>query len=523
MTSSEFVKKLIGKNTVEKKIIPYVNKNEEWRYSVARVLLTGILNNQYYRNAQDAANEALPLIIKAAKADPLYLLKAAAFAREANMKGMVKLAVAALSANAPDEFLITNRPAIVTLLSTFHPGQLMQFVDLMKSKVLGKGFGARPQKWIQSVMEGWDSQKVEVYTIKYAKDFYSLLRLAHPNYKDVRGKLVSYILTSADKGKAHGKKQKAIERMKKLIDDKEIAKLMLDNEIPWDAVKGFHAIKGDVGLAMMTQMGLSGLLLNIRSLEQNGVLDSADSIKALEIKLNEVKHGRSIPIDFAKPYIYSSNPKVKQLLLKAIVDSLGNSMPHIEGRKIGVSVDISGSMYGEPLQTAGLLAIPFLKARELWFTTFDTGLYEEPTGRTNNGHCPKLAGQTPTKQVEHLLNMKTNGGADVGISLRQALKDNRHLDIHVLITDEHQNTGTPLIAIWKEYKNKINSRAELWIINATNSQWHSADFNDPSITVYQSMTPAIFKNLQFVGQDLVSAINGFDHNKNNPVEDSTED
>ena len=513
--SSEFVKKLIGNQEKEQTITSYVTKNEEWRFSVARVLLTGILNNQYYRSPQDAATEALPLIIKAAKTDPLFLLKGAAFAREANMKGMVKLAIAALAANAKDSFLITNRPAIISLLSTFHPGQLMQFVDLMKSKVLGKGFGSRSQKWVQLVMESWDAKRVEEYTLKYPKDFYALLRLVHPNYTDIRGKLVSYILTSKDKGKAHGKKQKAIEKMKKSNDDNLIAKLMLENEVPWDCVKGFHAIKGEVGLAMMTQMGLSALLLNIRSLEQNGVLSDKNSIKALELKLNEVKKGRSIPIDFAKPYIYSTNTQVKKLLVKAIVDSLDNSMPQIEGRNIGVSVDISGSMDGEPLKTAGLLSVPFLKARELWFTVFDTSLYEEPAGRLNSSYCPRLTGQTPEKQVDSLLNMTTKGGTDVGISIRKATESKRHLDLHVLITDEQQNAGTPLITAWKEYKKKVNPRAELWVINATNNQWHAADFKDPSITVYQTMSPAIFKNLQFVGQDLVSAINGFDHNKNN--------
>jgi len=306
-TSSDFVKKLIGNQKQEQTVTSYVSKNEEWRFSVARVMLTGILKNQFYRKAEDAAKEALPLIIKAAKTDPLFLLKAAAFAREANMKGMVKLAVAALSANAKDDFLIKNRPAIVSLLSTFHPKQLMQFVDLMKSKVLGKGFGSRPQKWIQSVMEGWDADKVEYYTLQYSSDFYALLRLAHPNYTDSRGKLVSYVLTSSNKGKAFGKKQKAIEKMKKLTDDKMIAKLMLDNQVPWEPVKGFHAIKGDVGLAMMTQMGLTALLKNVRSLEQNGILSNSENIKAFELKLNEVKFGRSIPIDFAKPYIHSTN------------------------------------------------------------------------------------------------------------------------------------------------------------------------------------------------------------------------
>lgn len=534
-TSSQFVKKLIGKQDKKEDVKPYVSKNEEWRYSVARVMLTGILKNQLGRSAEQAAEEALPLIIKASKTDPLYLLKAAAFARDANMKGMVKLGIAALSANAPNKFLIENRTAIISLLATFHPGQLMQFVDLMKSKVLGKGFGSRPQKWIKSVMEGWSAQKVEIYTLKYPKDFYSLLRLVHPSYTDSRGKLVDYILTSKGKGQPSGYKQIAIEQMKSLNDgfhETQMAKLMLDNNVPWDCVKGFHPIKGDVGLAMMTQMGLTGLLLNIRSLEQNGILDSNDAIKALKMKLKEEENGRSIPIDFAKPYIYSTNPAVKDILVESIVNSLSNSMPHIEGRRIGVSIDISGSMAGEPLITAGLLAVPFLKSKNLWFTTFDTGLYEEDTSEANKRYynksydnfvvCPKLKGRTSKDQVHALLNLQTHGGTDVSISLRQALQDKRVLDLHVLITDEQQNVGTPIMTVWKEYKKHINPRAELWIINATNNNWHSADFNDPSVTVYQTMSAAMFKNLQFIGQDLVSAINMFDHNKFNKAEVTVE-
>ena len=519
MSASNFVKSLIGNIEKHEKTDKYVSKNETWKYSVARIMLTGILNNQYYRSADEAAKEALPLIIDASKKDALYLLKAAIFARKANMKGMVKLGVAALSSNASDKFLLENRPAIVELLSTFHPGQLIQFVELLKSKSLGKGFGSRPQKWIKSVMESWTSDRLEEFTLKYPKDLYSLTRLAHPNFKDKeRGRIINYILTGEGKGKAGGKKQKAVEKMKSMNDglhETEMAKLMLDNSIPWDCVKGFHPISGDVGLAMMTQMGLSALLLNIRSLEQNNILNTPDSITALKLKLNEVKSGRSIPIDFAKPYMHSTNQKVKNLLVEAIVDSLSNSMPHIENKKIGVSVDISGSMDGEPLVTAGLLAVPFLKAKNLWFTTFDTELHEEGTiSRNYHGGaiCPILTGMPATEQVKSLLGLRVHGGTDVAISLQKALTSNRKLDLHVLITDERQNSGTPIMKVWKEYKKKINPRAELWVINASNDVWHAVDFNDPSVTVYQTMTPAIFHNLQFVGQDLVSGIEDFDLN-----------
>jgi hypothetical protein len=523
MSSSEFVKSIIGDKKVVKPENKYVSKNEEWRFSVARVMLTGILKNQYYRSADQAAKEALSTILYAAKTDSEYLLKAAAFAREANMKGMVKLAVAALASVSNDDFLNAYRVEIINLLSTFHPGQLLQFVELMKSKALGRGFGRRPQRWVQAVMEGWNSKQLEDYTLKYPTALNALVRLVHPNLNDANGKLVCYILSGKDKkyGKPTGKKQKAVEKMKSLKDDNAIAKLMLDNEVPWDVVKGFHPIKGDVGLAMMTQMGLSALLLNVRSLEQNGILTDKKAMTAFEMKLNEVKGGRSLPIDFAKPYIHCSNLHVKNLLVKAIVDSLANNMPAIEGRKIGVSVDISGSMNGEPLVTAGLLSVPFLKAKDLWFTTFDTSLYEEGTGVTSyrsfysspSGLCPKLKGCSPEKQVKNLLSLTTNGGTNIALSLTEAIVQRRKLDLHVIITDEQQNQGTPLMKVWTKYKKDINPRAELWVINATNSEWHAADFNDPSVTVYQTMTPAIFKNLQFVGQDLVSAVKDYDLNK----------
>ncbi len=78
--------------------------------------------------------------------------------------------------------------------------------------------------------------------------------------------MVHYLLKPSKKnktyGKAFGEKQKTVELMKVLTDDDKIAELMLDNDIPWDVVKGFHKISGNVGLAMMTQMGLSALLLN---------------------------------------------------------------------------------------------------------------------------------------------------------------------------------------------------------------------------------------------------------------------
>ena len=534
-SASAFVKSLIGdRPQVKKDFGPYLVKNEDLQFSVARVMACGLLKNQFYRSKDASAKEALQLFKKAARTDPQFLLKAAAFSRSGHMKGMVLLGLASLAGGASDSFLAHKRDQIIGILSTFGPNQLLQFVELMKSKALGRGFGARPQKWVQAVMESWSPDKLETFTLKYPASVKTLLRLVHPSYRDARRHLMTYVL---DRSSFHpnyghscpgGRRQKAVERLKNGNSlPATVAKTMLEYEIPWDVVKGFYAgyNSGDVGLATLTQMGLNALLLNIRSLEQQGVFNNADGRKALKLKLNEVKNGRSIPLDFAKPYLYSTNAQVKNLLADAIADTLGNKLPALEGRKIGLSIDVSGSMEGEALLTAGLLAVPFLNAKNLWFTTFSDFTHREGeihnhtlyTGWGNSGNrlaCPKITGEDPRIQVKRLMEMQVVGGTNLAHPVEVAIKENRKLDLFVIITDEHQNSGhRRLMTAWKNYLRQVNPRAQLWIVNASNYDLHAADLDDPSVIVYQTMTPAIFKNLEFFGQDLVSAIDSFDMSK----------
>ena len=518
MSSANFVKQMLGKTRPNDRVDAYLTKNELPEEAVARVLLTGILKNQFYRSADDAAKEALPLLVERAKTDPEFLLKAACIARNSHMKGMVKVALAAIAGSAKEQFIDNeqNKLAAIALLSTFHPGQLIQFVELAKSKQFGRGFGSRPQKWVRAAMERWGYKKLENYTLKYPTALNQLVRLVHPRYTDGRGGLIKYVLDGR-KAEATGEKQKVVEELKKETDTKTIANQMLDYEIPWDVVKGFAGLKGEVATASMTQMGLTALLLNIRSLEQHNVFSTNDGLTALKLKMKEVQDGRAIPLDFAKPYIHTTNDRIRSILLDAMVATLDVDMGPVEGLDVALSVDISGSMNGATLQTAGLLAVPFLKAKSLWFTTFDTGLYEEGVqtsgadrwGYGYGGFCPKLKGLPRKQQVQNLLSLRACGGTNVALPIQHAIRQGRSVDLFVLITDEQQNAGRPLMEVWKQYRQHINKKAQLWIINATNYEWHSADFGDRSITVYQTMTPALFKNLEYVGQDLVRAIRKF--------------
>jgi 60 kDa SS-A/Ro ribonucleoprotein len=519
MSSAQFVKQMLGDVRPNVNVDQYLTQNELPEEAVARVLLTGILKNQFYRSADDAAKEALPLLVERAQKDPEFLLKAACVARNSHMKGMVKVALAAILGSAKEAFLEKDitRDAAIALLSTFHPGQLIQFVELIKSKQFGRGFGSRPQKLVRAAMEKWGYKKLENYTLKYPTALNQLVRLVHPRYKDGRGGLIKYILDGR-KTEGTGEKQRVVEELKSIHDTSVIATQMLDYEIPWDVVKGFAGLKGDIATAAMTQMGLTALLLNIRSLEQHGVFNTPQGLTALKLKMKEVQNGRAIPLDFAKPYIHATNQRIKDILLDAMVDTLDVDMGVLGDLDIGVSVDISWSMNGETLQTAGLLAVPFLKARNLWFTTFDDGFYEEGVSRKSHntflhghhGNCPKIKGLSRKEQVKNLLGMQAAGATNIALPIQHATRQSRKLDLLVVITDEQQNQGTPIMEAWKNYKKHVNPQAQLWIINATNNQWHSADFGDRSVTVYQTMTPALFKNLEYVGQDLVRGIRKFE-------------
>src|SRR5690606_35748888 len=108
MSSANFVKQMLGSSHPNVKVDSYLSDNELPEETVARILLTGILKNQFYRSADEAAKEALPLLIDRAKKDPDFLLKAACVARNSHMKGMVKVALAAIAGTSDERFL--NKP-----------------------------------------------------------------------------------------------------------------------------------------------------------------------------------------------------------------------------------------------------------------------------------------------------------------------------------------------------------------------------------------------------------------------------
>jgi 60 kDa SS-A/Ro ribonucleoprotein len=470
------------------------------KFSAARILLTGLVKNQYYASQKESIKEAVSVFGTLSKIDPEFLLKAICFARNSNMKGMVLIAIANLYVNASTEFLDNNREKLASTLKSFNPNNLNDFMEFFKSKVFGKGLGARVQKAINFVICSKTPKELSMLTLKYPSALRNLVINCHPALTDEQSVSIHYLFgknkNKPSYGEAHTPEQLVVKEIMSLDFEKDaskVASLIMEYNIPFDCIKskkGFNT--GLVGAAVTSTMSLTALLLNIGSLSSVYSTDLGRNL--LSTRLKEVRKGRFIPIDYVKPYLHTSDAKIKEIILNELVERLDLDFDLLKNLDIGVSIDCSGSMSGEPLITAGLLAFPFIKSNKPWVSKFDTSV-----------HQMNISGNS-LKDLKTLFSISPMGGTNVAAPIMAAISSNKSLDLMIIITDEQQNFGTPLMSAWGQYKKNINSNAELWIINASNYKWHSTNFDDPSITVYHTMSPQIFHNVQYFRQDLVQLI-----------------
>jgi len=142
---------------------------------------------------EENADGAIELLTFAANKSPKFLL------RETIISGgsaMMSLSLAVLFAQATNEFLSEDyvKEVAYELLVFKEPSVILEFVEYLKSKQLGRGFGSRPQKIIRRVMEAWQVETIEKYILNHQDEMKSLVRLVHPRYNDYHGELIRLLM-----------------------------------------------------------------------------------------------------------------------------------------------------------------------------------------------------------------------------------------------------------------------------------------------------------------------------------------
>lgn len=155
-----------------------------------------ILNKGIYDDGdltEDVIDDSLDVLKKAAEKIPSFLLQEILAARDSNM---ALTALAILFASAPNTFLSNVKNDCLDVLIKKTPDELLHFIEMLKNKMFGRGFGSRPQKIIRMVLESWMSEDLENYIREYKYDVIDLIKLAHPRFNNYRGDLVKMLLNN---------------------------------------------------------------------------------------------------------------------------------------------------------------------------------------------------------------------------------------------------------------------------------------------------------------------------------------
>lgn len=147
---------------------------------------------------QGEPEEAIALLTKYAKLESRFLLKSIKELVQIKVDGMIMVALAVLTANAPLSFIaqVSTIESIVVCLSQYQPPDLLEYVELLRSKELGKGFGSRPQKWMREILENWTEAEVTSYLQDSPEETFTLIRLIHPRWSHQKGEIIKQFLES---------------------------------------------------------------------------------------------------------------------------------------------------------------------------------------------------------------------------------------------------------------------------------------------------------------------------------------
>lgn len=484
--------------------------SENWKQSVARIAFTGVLGDQYYGREKEQANEFILLCQDAAIKDPRFLLNAALASRKANFKLFPKIAVAALIIGCPSKSFEKVEPDVVSLLSTYSAGQLLELVLVFKSKMMGKGLGSRAQRIIGKALVGRSEDVLENMTLSDKSDVRRLLRLLHPkNLIGAKANMMKFVL--GDNPVAITDRQMAMDRLKDGFWDQ--AKTITDFKLPFNSVKGLANDNKATWEAIRDGMSPLQLLINLSALDKRRVMTPI-VLNDLLAKV-DLSKTRLVPHDILRPlgmaYEMSDSCKYREVLTNFLAKLVSVPVPNISDKKVGILLDFSGSMapgYGQNVLgnwvLAVTLAVPIMAAcpdRHLAF--FGTSAYFEGQGRA----FPYLKG-CPTEAAFHnLLGLRPNSGTDIGCGINLFTSNNIELDALFLFTDEQQNLGDMALA-WNKYR-RNNPKAKLVVINVSNTKWHLSKENDPSISTIQSITPLIYQQFANFNTSLVEMIEGW--------------
>lgn len=478
-----------------------VFSDKDTYHKLAKVALTGVLKGQFYKNEDNVVKELTSVVEKMAETDPVFLLKTAKASRALNMKLFPKLAIAAVLSKSSDK---STDSEIEKILSTYNPGQLLEFILMLKNKQYGRGLGSRQQKLVGRSLASVSTKRLEDWTLSEGANLNRILRLVHPTLDP----MVKFVLST--KGDSPTDRQRALETVKYLQNEKsadyqtEIAALIKEYKLPFNALKGILSSENKAAWDEIAEnMSVIQLLINLRSLDNMGVMSTSRLRRLLEAKYVKGKT-RILPFDIMRP-MAAADPKYKDVLGDFLEKLILDPIPSLAGKTIGLILDGSGSMGGtqtgdSPWMTSMALALPLLASCDVKESIiYSSTIKKMPEFRKYDG----------AENFKRISKAFPSGSTNTDMAVQHFVSNKIKVDTLVLITDEQQNgySHGGFHNAWARYRANVNPKAEILIVNATPYEWHMAETGENGVTIVQTLTPAVYQMISHQGEDMVDVIN----------------
>ena len=518
----------IGLNTVNFDNFPASTISSlESKY--VQLIMTNTITQTAYMSADALAEVSIKLHTEMFNANPEFMAKALVHARANGfMRTQPIIGLAILTNESYTTGALTLSKKIFSLIIKT-PGDLIDFVTMLPNvRKTGKGMGLGIKKmvgsWLNNMSEyhaikyGADpalklkcTKCGKVSDIKGKKDRanhcdscysrYTLQIQTQWGLKDIlktvrpvpvnpkQDSIFAYLMKS-DK---YTPLMSLLPQIDKLEELKLLAKRLASKEIdeetytiravqaieagrlPYEIVSGIVSPTTAIWEYLAHQMPMRALMSNLNTLQRHGVLDKQENVNYVVSRLTDeaaLEKAMLWPSTVVTAYQNVTNPRLKEALRAGIEISF-RSVQHIPGRN-AIFLDVSGSMNTDNFRhkkNGAVLGLAALRnSPDAIFMCFDNYIYSPDVSSldsiaTNFGKIMATGG----------------GGTDIGQCISYMLGDPKTrydysarnmqaktptvVDNIIILTDEQQNSGSPLIRKFKEYRSKVNKDARLFIID----------------------------------------------------------
>jgi 60 kDa SS-A/Ro ribonucleoprotein len=362
---------------------------------------------------------------------------------------------------------------------------------------------------LQRAVAGWlcerKPESLANQVVKYRqRDGWSMrdvLRVSHPrqhyNLSEQQNAIFHYVTKGWESVGDQPHPDKALvgiwaaERAKRATGEKEIARLVRDYALPWEAIDTKWLKSNVVWEALLENIKPAALVRNLNRLTANGYIkDFSQSTRDIVTKLTNpeyIKGSRLHPFSVLvalKQYGLGHGDKgslvwrPNQQVVNALDELFYMTHQFVEptGKNILVAVDVSGSM--DSNQCAKLP----MTARDVAVAMAMTIAKTEPNHKlvAISGGLTEMA-ISPRQRLDDVINYTRRlpfQQTDLSLPMVTALQRNWEVDAFVTITDGEVNAGTHPSAALEQYRRASGREGRNVVIAVTSTGFTIADPND---------------------------------------------